>query len=122
MEPHQLINRIQSARLFEDPTEFPCGGVSPPTAQVSVPHLHPQRVQPLRCVSARFLFFQDSLPPQPGGMHCVNLYFEVRAEGDLRLNRESSECAWVTPSDVSSYQIVFGNDEALEKYWNRTLV
>ena len=76
----------------------------------------------LRHVSSRFLFFQDSLPPQPGGMHCVNLYFEVRAEGDLRLNRESSECAWVTPSDVSSYQIVFGNDEALEKYWNRTLV
>ena len=33
--------------------------------------------------SFRFLFYQDSLPPEAGGMHCLNLYFECSVYGSL---------------------------------------
>lgn len=68
--------------------------------------------------SMRFLFYQDSLPPEPGGMHCINLYLECAIEGTLSLNRESSEFAWVGPRDLADYEIAFRNDEALMRYWN----
>jgi 8-oxo-dGTP pyrophosphatase MutT (NUDIX family) len=73
----------------------------------------------LDCESARFLFFQDSLPPEPGSMHCINLYFECSVSGDLTMNRESSEWAWVGPDELGKYDIVFRNDEALTRYWAR---
>src|SRR5512146_2687606 len=31
----------------------------------------------------RFLFFQDSLPPAPGRMHCINFYFSCAVEGEV---------------------------------------
>ena len=70
--------------------------------------------------SARFLFYQDSLPPEPGGMHCINLYFECRAAGQVVLNVESSAAAWIGPSDLGGYEITFRNDEGLRRYWGET--
>ena len=72
----------------------------------------------LECSKARFLFYQDSLPPEPGGMHCVNLYFECAVSGDLTMNPESSEWAWVGRDDLARYDIAFRNDEGLRRYWN----
>jgi len=69
--------------------------------------------------SMRFLFYQDSLPPEPGGMHCINLYLACAIEGKLSLNRESSEFAWIGPEELSNYEIAFRNDEALIRYWNK---
>ncbi|NQT94387.1 MAG: NUDIX domain-containing protein [Lentisphaerae bacterium] len=71
----------------------------------------------LEADSPRFLFYQDSLPIRPGGMHCVNLCFECSASGDVVLNEESSEYAWIGPADLDRYTIVFRNDEVLEQYW-----
>lgn len=71
----------------------------------------------LTCESARFLFYQDSLPPEPGGMHCINLYFECRVRGELVLNPESSASAWIGPDDLGGYEIAFRNDEGLRRYW-----
>ncbi len=71
----------------------------------------------LVCHSLRFLFYQDSLPPEPGEMHCINLYFECEASGNLVLNQESSEYAWIEPSDLKGYEIAFRNDLALLRYW-----
>lgn len=71
----------------------------------------------LECESARFLFFQDSLPPEPGSMHCINLYFECAVSGDPTMNPESSEWAWIGPDQLDEYDIVFRNDEALTRYW-----
>lgn len=65
----------------------------------------------------RFLFYQDSLPPEPGSMHCINLYFECSVSGDLEMNPESSEWAWIGPEDLSHYDLVFRNDEALRRFW-----
>lgn len=71
----------------------------------------------LRCVSARFLFYQDSLPPEPCKMHCINLYFECAVSGAITLNDESSEFAWIGPSDLARYEVSFRNDLGLRRYW-----
>lgn len=71
----------------------------------------------LECTSARFLFYQDSLPPRPGGMHCINLYFECAVRGSIHLNEESSQYAWICPEDLKKYKLTFRNDEGLMRYW-----
>ncbi|HOP47982.1 MAG TPA: NUDIX domain-containing protein [Desulfobacteraceae bacterium] len=71
----------------------------------------------LTCDSLKFLFYQDSLPPEPGTMHCINLYFKCTASGKIVLNSESSQFAWIGPEGVKNYEIAFRNDEALIKYW-----
>jgi 8-oxo-dGTP pyrophosphatase MutT (NUDIX family) len=71
----------------------------------------------LICRSSSFLFCQESLPPEPEGMHCINLYFECDVSGTIVLNDESSEFAWIGPSDLDKYDIVFRNDLALMRYW-----
>jgi mutator protein MutT len=65
----------------------------------------------------RFLFYQDSLPPEPDSMHCINFYFACGVSGDLDLNPESSECAWIGSADLDGYDIVFRNDEGVRRYW-----
>jgi len=74
----------------------------------------------LECTSMRFLFYQDSLPLKPGGMHCINLYFECSVKGSLRINEESSKFAWIGPEDLKNYQLAFRNDEGLLRYWRES--
>jgi len=74
----------------------------------------------LTCEGARFLFYQDSLAPRPGGMHCINLYFECRVSGKVVLNPESSAAAWIGPGEVGGLDIAFRNDEGLRRYWSET--
>jgi 8-oxo-dGTP pyrophosphatase MutT (NUDIX family) len=71
----------------------------------------------LECTESRFLFYQDSLPEASGLMHCINLYFECRVSGDIILNEESSEYAWIGRDELDSYEIIFRNKEALRRYW-----
>lgn len=71
----------------------------------------------LVCTSSKFLFYQDSLPPEPEGMHCINLYFECSVSGTITLNNESSQFTWIRPSDLENYEIAFGNNLALIHYW-----
>ncbi len=72
----------------------------------------------LECEGVRFLFYQDSLPPVPGTMHCINLYFECSVSGDIEMNPESSDWAWIGPADLDQYHIAFRNDEGLQRYWS----
>ena len=74
----------------------------------------------LLCHSMKFLFYQDSLPLEQGGMHCINLYFECFVSGNIVLNNESSHFAWIEPAKMKNYEIAFRNDEALIKYWKET--
>ena len=53
-------------------------------------------------------------------MHCVNLYFECAVSGDLTMNPESSEWAWVGPDDLARYDIAFRNDDGMRRYWERS--
>jgi len=71
----------------------------------------------LSCAEMHFLFYQDSLPPEEGGMHCLNLYFECRPSGQIELNPESSDSAWVSEQELDKYALVFRNDEGLRRYW-----
>jgi mutator protein MutT len=64
-----------------------------------------------------FLFYQDSLPPAPGLMHCINFYFRCAAEGEVVLNEESTAAAWIGPSELGDYDVAFRNDEGLARYW-----
>ena len=74
----------------------------------------------LICHSLRFLFYQDSLPLKPGGMHCVNFYFEAEVSGDIMLNEESCHFEWIGLSDLENYNIAYRNDTALIHYWKKT--
>lgn len=71
----------------------------------------------LDCGTARFLFYQDSLPPTPGTMHCINFYFECTVSGTVRLNKEAGKYVWISPEDLDRYHLVFGNDAGLRDYW-----
>ena len=83
--------------------------------QSALKELHEETA--LEASNPRFLFFQDSLPTEPGSMHCINFYFECEAEGDLEMNPESSDWAWIGADDLGSYEIVFRNEEGLRRYW-----
>jgi 8-oxo-dGTP diphosphatase len=72
----------------------------------------------LRAKALRFLFYQDSLPHQPGQMHCINLYLECEADGCVALNDESTDSAWIGVEDLPRYSLVFRNDEGLRRYWS----
>ena len=69
----------------------------------------------LDCNSLKFLFYQDSLPLEPGGMHCIDFYFECAASGRVAIGRESMDWAWVDLSDADRYPLTFGNDIALAR-------
>ena len=73
----------------------------------------------LQLLDAEFFFFQDSLPLHPGDMHCINLYFNCRVQGNIKLNEESSDYVWIGPAQVSAYDIVFKNDEAIRSHFDR---
>lgn len=71
----------------------------------------------LECTAISFLFHQDSPPMEPGGMHCLNLYFKCDCRGTLKLNEEADDFAWIGPEDLPHYHITFRHDTALERYW-----
>ena len=73
----------------------------------------------LAVADVNFLFYQNSLPTQPGKMHCVNLYFTCSCTGKVSLNEESSEFVWVTPEKALEFKPVFGADEAIRRWINR---
>ena len=71
----------------------------------------------LTCTEAEYLFYQDSLPSKPGDMHCINFYFRCSVTGEVALNDESCDFAWVGEEEIGDYDIVFRNDLALLRYW-----
>lgn len=71
----------------------------------------------LECVDYIFLSYQDSLPADPGGMHCLNLYFKCVWKGVPQLNEESSRYVWLSEPELSQYNIAFKNDLALKTFW-----
>ena len=73
----------------------------------------------LECREIAFEFIQDSLPPRPGEMHCLNIYFSCRVSGPVRINVESKEYAWIEPADAGGYAWAFNNDLGLKQFWRQ---
>ncbi len=71
----------------------------------------------LECGDLNFLFYQDSPPPTPGAMHCINLYFFGRASGALTLNEESRDHRWIAREHLADTPLAFRNGEGLARYW-----
>ncbi len=67
--------------------------------------------------SFHFLFMQDCLPLKPGAAQYLNLYFKCAWSGILVLNGESTDYSWVCEASLEDRRIVFGNSEALGRYW-----
>ena len=65
----------------------------------------------------QFLFYFENLPSLESELHYINLVFKCRAEGDIYLNSESYEHAWIDHSDMHKYEFAFKNDLALEQHW-----
>jgi ADP-ribose pyrophosphatase YjhB (NUDIX family) len=72
----------------------------------------------VECKSTRFLFFQDSLPPTPSSMHCINFYFECEVSDDRLMSHRSDDWAWIGPGDLHTYETVFQNDEGARRFWD----
>jgi 8-oxo-dGTP diphosphatase len=70
----------------------------------------------LEAVSVKFLFFQDNLPTTSLATHFITLYFKCDVEGEIQLNDESSNYAWVGVDEIDNYDIAFRNDEAIRKF------
>jgi len=70
----------------------------------------------LNCTEVKFLFYLDGLPSQRYNTHYPTLYFKCKAEGQVKLNDESVEFAWVDKSNLQKYDIIFENDIAIERY------
>jgi 8-oxo-dGTP diphosphatase len=73
----------------------------------------------LACTKIKFLSYQDSLPLETGGMHCINFYLECLCQGAIVLNHESCEYAFMAQEDFAQHHLVFRNDEGLLRYWQR---
>jgi 8-oxo-dGTP diphosphatase len=65
----------------------------------------------------KFLFYLENLPSEESELHYINLVFVCSTEGNLKLNYESSDYAWIDPGEIHDYNIAFKNDVILEKYW-----
>ena len=66
----------------------------------------------------KFLYYLENLPSEESEFHYVNFVFVCNTEGNLHLNHESSEYAWIEPGEINKYYFAFKNDKMLEKYWS----
>ena len=114
---HVLILRRQNTGSGEGQWCLPGGKVDYGATVEQAVHTELKEETGLDCLETRFLFYQDSLPLEPGTMHCINLYFRCTAAGQVVLNEESSEYRWVDADGLPQYHLVFRNDEGLERYF-----
>ena len=70
----------------------------------------------LTCSRVCFLFYKDGLPQNEGEDHYLTLYFKCRVDGEIVLNKESSDFRWLEPAELDKYDIAFKNDEAIREY------
>lgn len=69
----------------------------------------------------KYLFYTENLPSDESDLHYVNLVFHCITGGNLRLNYESSEYAWIDLDDIHNYIMAFKNDLILKRYRNLTM-
>jgi 8-oxo-dGTP diphosphatase len=71
----------------------------------------------LDCIKIEFLFYRDKVISKYKNMHFITFYMKCDVIGQVKLNHESSDYAWVKMDDLKNYNIAFENDLAVLKYW-----
>jgi len=71
----------------------------------------------LICHDVRFMFYSDSLPDQDLTKHYVNLFFLCHTSGQVILNHESSDYAWIGPDDLQKFKLAFNNKAGIMNFW-----
>ncbi|MBX4196129.1 NUDIX hydrolase [Candidatus Pacearchaeota archaeon] len=61
------------------------------------------------------LFYKEDLPSKKYKLHCIDFYYAAQYKGEVKINDESSEYAWVHPAKFKDIEIAFNQREALEK-------
>ncbi|HPI74734.1 MAG TPA: NUDIX hydrolase [bacterium] len=69
----------------------------------------------LTCLDSDYLFFNESLPGRENDLHYITFYFCCRTAGEVAVNQESEEYAWVRPEELTGYTIPPGHYEAILK-------
>lgn len=72
----------------------------------------------LKLRNLEYLFYSDGLPTPKDNLHVITHYFHAYPIGRIKLNEESSGYFWLWPSEIENYEIGFGNDDAVRKYFS----
>lgn len=68
---------------------------------------------------ASFFQYLDNLPGDGSPLHFITLVFIVRATGNVKINHESADYAWVGKADLNKYKTAFRNEEAMLEFWRK---
>lgn len=65
----------------------------------------------------KFLFYDNGLPIKgETDMHCIDLYFGANFLGEIKLDNESSEFAWIHSGKMDNFDIAFNQKEVIKKF------
>jgi 8-oxo-dGTP diphosphatase len=71
----------------------------------------------LKCIHSGFLFYMDNIPDKSTDLHFVTLFFKCECEGEIQINKESSDYVWIGYKELSKYKIAFGQEKAISQYF-----
>ena len=96
---------------------FPGGGVDDSESLKNAVTRELKEETSMQVISSEFLFDRTIIMPEPGAKPYQIHYFKCNVTGEVHLNSESDNFAWVISDDLKKYQIAFGNDEVLKEFW-----
>jgi 8-oxo-dGTP diphosphatase len=73
----------------------------------------------LNICNLHFFFYGEDLPTIIDENHWIIFYFTASYSGEAKLNKESSDLEWISLSSLGDYEIAFGHDKIVHKYFKR---
>ena len=69
----------------------------------------------------KLLFYNNDFPVKnESDKYYLGLYFTANFSGEIRLNDESSEYAWISPNRITDFNIAFNHDKIVKKFLSGT--
>lgn len=66
----------------------------------------------------KFFFYDEVLPSSIDEHHWISFYFTARYSGKIKLNNESSDFHWIFLNELEKYDIAFGHDKVIQRYFS----
>ncbi|MCF7859133.1 MAG: NUDIX hydrolase [Candidatus Cloacimonetes bacterium] len=66
---------------------------------------------------AKFLFYIESMENVQDSESYITFYFECTVEGEIKLNKESMNFAWIGKESFDEYQYAFNTAQVLKRLW-----